>query len=108
MAILPIDVFVLKLAIERLPDFVILCIQSRLEVLVHEFPLPVLNEILQLMLHGQHLLLRVHNHRRYVERLGLLMLPKNVVLVCILSQYIAQVLHSNRLNLVLAKREALV
>lgn len=108
MPILPIDVLVLQLAIERLPDLVILCIKSRLKVLVHKFSLPVLNEILQLMLHGRHLLLRVHNHRRCVERLGLLMLPKNIVLVRVLSQYIAQVLHGDRLYLVLTEREALV
>ena len=108
MPILPIYVLILQLAIERLPDLIILCIQSRLQILVHESSLPVFNEILQFMLHVRHLLLRVRNHRRYVECLGLLMLPKNIVLIRVLSQYIAQVLHGDRLYLVLAEREALV
>ena len=57
LAILAIYVIILELSVEGLAYFVILCVQCRLQALIQELSLPVLNETFELLLHIGHLLL---------------------------------------------------
>ena len=44
-------VMILKLAVERFPHLVILGLKCRLQKLIHEFALPILDECSQFLLH---------------------------------------------------------